>query len=374
MSARGRTPLLVAGALAPAVVIVVFGIGACDRRATGEVGSAEPRPVFVETAPVTTGDVEVAIEAVGTLHPHHRVVVRARVEGVVANVEVSEGEAVALGDPLLELDTTKLAAEVRLREASLAAARARATNARSSFARARDLLKGGFIPQQQFDDAKAAAEASAAEVEEADAALAVALELLREASVRAPLAGVAGEANVDPGDYVRNGDPLVTIVDADPIEVAFSLPEEHLSKLALGRPVSVRVPSYPGAVFEGVLTYIDPEVQPDTHAVRLKARIPNANGRLRPGQFASVRAILEFHRASTLVPEEAIVPEGAATWVFVVENGRASRRRVDLGIRRGGLVEVTSGLGGGETVVVNGQFRLHDGGAVQVAPARAAEG
>jgi membrane fusion protein (multidrug efflux system) len=108
--------------------------------------------------------------------------------------------------------------------------------------------------------------------------------------------------------------------------------------------------------------------------VRLKARIPNADGRLRPGQFASVRAILEVHRSSTLVPEEAIVPEGAATWVFVVENGRASRRRVDLGIRRGGLVEVTNGLARGETVVVNGQFRLHDGGAVQVAPARAAEG
>ncbi len=354
--------------------LVVFGAAACDRNATGEIHATATPRVFVETAPVTVDDVEVAIDAVGTLRANRRVEVRSKAEGVVAAVAVAEGEAVALGDPLIQLNTTKLAAEVRLREASLAAARARATNARSAFERARDLVKRGFIPQQEFDDARAATEAADAAVEEVAAMLLVARELLRDADVRAPIPGVAGEAGVDPGDYVRNGDLLVIIVDADPVEVEFSVPEEHLAKLAVGRLVSVVVPSYPGEAFEGTLTYIDPEVQPETHAVRLKARIPNLDLRLRPGQFATVRTVLEVHRGSMLVPEEAVVPEGASTWVFVVEDGHAVRRRVDLGIRRGGRVEVTTGLGAGETVVTNGQFRLRDGGAVQVAPARATGG
>ena len=369
MSLDSLTPRALVAAALLAIVLP-----ACSGDATGEARPTEPAPTFVETAPVIVDDVEVAIDAVGTLRPYRRVEVRSRSEGVIAAVMVAEGEAVALGDPLVQLDATKLAAEARLREATLVAARARAVNARSTLQRSTDLLKRGFIPQQEFDDARAGAAAADASVDEAEAALVVARELLRDADVRAPIAGVAGEAAVDPGDYVRNGDPLLTIVDADPVEVEFSVPEEHLAKLAVGRAVSVEVPSYSDERFEGTVTYIDPEVQPDTHAVRLKATIPNADLRLRPGQFAAVRAILEVHRASILVPEEAIVPEGTATWVYVVTDGHAERRKVDLGVRREGQVEVTDGLRAEEVVVVNGHFRLRDGGAVQIAESVPAEG
>jgi membrane fusion protein (multidrug efflux system) len=176
---------------------------------------------------------------------------------------------------------------------------------------------------------------------------------------------------VDPGDYLRNGDHLLTITDADPIEVEFSVPEEHLARVTVGLAVAVHVPSYPDDRFDGTITYLAPEISPETHSIHLKARIPNSEGHLRPGQFATVRTILAVHEAATLVPEEAIVSEGAATCVYVVEGGRAVRRQVDLGVRQRDQVEVTSGLGGGETVVVSGQIRLRDGMAVQTATADA---
>jgi membrane fusion protein (multidrug efflux system) len=362
--------LMIGRAIAVAATLIVSAhltVG-CHPDATGEAAPTEPPPAPVDTAAVTIDDVEIAVEAVGTLLPNRRVEVRSQAEGVVATVVVADGQVVATGDPLVQLDPTKLAAEVRLREATLAAARARNVSARAGFERGHDLVDKGFIPKQEFVELKAMAQAAAAEVDEADAALALARELLSDADVRAPIPGIAGDTAVDPGDYVRNGDPLLTIVDTDPLEVEFQLPEEHLPKLAVGRIVAVRVPGYPGEAFSATVTFIDPEVKPETHAARLKARIPNPDRRLRPGQFASVHVVLEVHERSTLVPEEAVVAEGAISWIYVVENGRASRRQVDLGVRRDGIVEVTAGLSGTETVVVNGQFRLRDGGPVEARP------
>jgi membrane fusion protein (multidrug efflux system) len=361
-------------AAAAALIVSAHLTVGCHPDATGEAAPTEPPSAPVETAAVTIDDVEIAVEAIGTLLPIRRVEVRAQAEGVIAAVAVGDGQVVAAGDPLVQLDSTKLAAEVRLHEATVTAARARNASAGAAYARGRDLAAKGFIPQQEFDELKATAQAATAEVDQADATLALKRELLSEADIRAPIPGIAGDATVDPGDYVRNGDPLLTIVDTDPLEVEFQLPEEHLPKLAVGRIVAVRVPAYPGEIFSGTVTFIDPEVKPETHAARLKARIPNPDRRLRPGQFASVHVILEVHQRSTLVPEEAVVAEGAVSWIYVVESGRASRRRVDLGVRRGGAVEVRTGLSGTETVVVNGQFRLRDGSAVEARPASSAEG
>jgi membrane fusion protein (multidrug efflux system) len=165
-----------------------------------------------------------------------------------------------------------------------------------------------------------------------------------------------------------------TIIDPNPVEVEFSVPEEHLAKLALGRPVSASVPSYPDDLFTGTVTYIEPEVLPDTRSVRLKATIANDDRRLRPGQFATVRAVLAVHAGAVLVPEEAVVPQGAATWVYVVESGHALQRKVSLGVRRVGYVEITGGLEGTETIVVNGQLRLHDGAPVHTVAAEATQG
>ena len=357
--------------------LLTLALAGCNGSASGEARSSEPETpaVYVETAPVVRGNVEVAVEAVGTLQPNQRVEIRARNEGVVSAVLVGDGEAVVAGAQLIQLDTTKLAAEARLREAALTAAKARSANAGSAFKRARDLLARGFIPQQEHDDARAAADEAAAAVQEAEAALAVARELLRDADIRAPIAGIASAALVDRGDYLRNGDHILTIIDADSVEAEFSVPEEHLAQLAVGSRVSVNVPSYPDERFGGTISYLAPEVSPETHSVHLKARIPNPDGRLRPGQFATVRAILAVHESATLVPEEAIVSEGATTCVYVVDGGRAVRREVALGVRQRDQVEVTRGLTGGETIVTSGQIRLRDGAAVQtVASAAGGEG
>jgi membrane fusion protein (multidrug efflux system) len=357
-----------------AVSVLVAVTSACNGDATGTVAKETAGAVHVETIPVTTEDVDIVVQAVGTLQPESRVEIRTRNPGVVSRVLVEDGQHVELAALLVQLDTRKLAAEVRLREAALEAARARAVNARTTFRRARDLATQGFIPQQELDDARAEAEEATAAVAEAEAALLVARTVLDDSGILSPLAGIAGEVVVDVGDYLQTGDHVLTITDSDPVEVDFAVPEEHLGRLATGRAVSVQVPSYADEEFRGTITYVAPEVHEQTRAVRLKARIPNPDGRLRPGQFATVRAVLDVRAQARLVPEEAIVPEGTTTWIYVVEDGHAVRREVALGIRRRGRVEVTTGLTGTETVVVNGQLRLRDGTPVVAAAATTSDG
>jgi RND family efflux transporter MFP subunit len=355
------------------LLLIAVQLAACGNDATSSAPADKPA-VFVETAAVSIEDVIVDIDAVGTLHPNQRVEVRAETAAKVANVLVQDGQEVRAGDQLVQLDTHKLQAEVGVQEATLAASRIRAANARKEHRRARDLFQKGFIPQQEFDDAEAAANEAAAGVAESDASLALARALLDEADIRAPIDGTAGECMVDQGDFLQTGDLLLTIIDTTPIEVEFTVPEEHLAVLHVGRPVSIGVSSYPGEEFTGTLTYIDPEVLPETRSMRLKATFPNDDERLRPGQFASVHTVIALHEQATVLPEEAIVPDGGSTWAYIVEGNRAHRREITLGIRQNGRVEVTDGLDGTETVVVSGQMRLSDGAPVESAPARPTEG
>jgi len=366
--ASKRLPLRAIGLLLTAVQLA-----ACGNDATSSAPAEKPA-VFVETAAVSIEDVIVDVDAVGTIHPAQRVEVRAETAAKVVRVLVEDGQEVRAGDQLVQLDTHKLQAEVGVQEATLTASRIRAANARKEHRRARDLFQKGFIPQQEFDAAEAAAKEAAAGVAESEASLALARALLDEADIRAPIDGTAGECQVDPGDFLQMGDLLLTIIDTKPVEVTFTVPEEHLAALHVGRPVSISVSSYPGEEFVGTLTYIDPEVLPETRSMRLKATIPNDDERLRPGQFASVHTPIAFHAQATVLPEEAIVPDGGSTWTYIVEGDRARRREVTLGIRQNGRVEITDGLDGTETVVVSGQMRLTDGAPVETAPARPTEG
>jgi membrane fusion protein (multidrug efflux system) len=306
------------------------------------VGFAVP----VETVTAALERVEEKIAAVGTVEPNEIVSVRSEIEGRIVEVHFQEGAAVRRGDLLFRLDDAKLRAELQL-------AQARYEKARNNLERSRTLLEQKAISPQEFDDARA-------EFKMAEAALVLARERLADATIRSPLDGHISERLVSPQQYVEKNQTLVIVVDLDPMKIDFSVPERYLPQLHAGQTVYVRVPAMPQRVFTGEVYFIDPRVQPSTRTVKLKALIANPRGELRPGLFASVELVAGVREQAVMVPEQAVVPAIDSLTVFVVKDGVAHRRKVRLGARMPGKVEVLEGISAGEEVVVAGQQKLRD--------------
>lgn len=351
---RGLVALALAGALAAA---------ACG----GEEGAAaEARGTPVETATVEQRDLAVTISTVGSLEADASAEVSSQYSGVVSRILFEEGQDVAAGEVLVQLDGEKLRAELEAAEATLTRARAEAANLERQVERNEQLLAQGAISQQAFDDVRTSYESATARMEEARARVSLARRTLQDATIRAPFTGRVGGRDFDVGDYVNEGQPLFPVVDDDTLKVEFTVPEQYVGRLETGLPVRVRVRSQPERWYEGEVYYVSPVVDRANRTVALKARVPNADRQLSAGQFADVRTVIEVRERALVVPEAAVVPRSGRNLVFVIRDGRALQREVSLGERQRGIVEVLSGVSRGDTVVIAGQQRLADSAAVAV--------
>ncbi len=320
----------------------------------------------VETVLVRAENVEVTALAVGTLKAEQSVDLKPKHSGRVHELRFQEGEQVRAGQILVVLDDRQERAQVDLARAAVRDAEVQRADAQREYDRIEPLWKKGIASQQDYDKARAALERAAAALDVAKASLAFAEAQLEETVIRAPFAGVVGQRRVDVGAFVKDGEPLVTLIDLDPVEIVFALPERYLSQLRPGEVVETRVASHTDRQFSGVLTFVDPQVDPVNRTVTAKASIPNEEGVLRPGQFAAVEVRLTRHPEVPVIPEEALVPDGDRTLVFVVENGSASARVVETGVRLPGRVEVVRGLRAGERIVRTGHEKLRSGTAIPV--------
>lgn len=203
-------------------------------------------------------------------------------------------------------------------------------------------------------------------VTQAQIALEQAIVQQNKAKVHAPpFSGVAGERQVSVGAFVKDGDPLVEILQVNPIEVVFSVPERYRSDLRLGLTASIVTQATGKRTFQGQVTYIAPDSQPTTRTIRLKAKLANSDGTLKPGLFARVHLSLGEAWNSLVVPEQAIVPRGGRFYVYVSEGHVARKRAVTLGQRLPGKVVVSTGLQASERIIVSGLQRVSDGFPVQ---------
>lgn len=311
------------------------------------------RPVMVEAEPVTVGIVRDEIRAVGTLQPDEAVVVAPEIAGRIARIAFAEGQSVAAGDTLVELDATVLRAELAKAESDLALARA-------NNERAGQLARQGSASLRARDEAIAAFQAAQAEV-------ALARARLDKATLAAPLSGIVGLRSVSVGAYVTPGQRIVQLVAIDPIKVDFRVPELALARLRTGQEIEVSVDALEGYPFVGEIYAIDPIVDPDGRAIRLRARIPNPDGILTPGLFARVRILVAQRDAAVLVPESAVFAEGSARLVYRVVDGKAVLTPVEIGLRRPGEAEIRQGLAAGDVVITAGHQQLRDGSRVQTA-------
>jgi membrane fusion protein (multidrug efflux system) len=337
---------------APATVQGEAGKGGPPAGAAGK--GAGGVAVSVETAPVATARLQDDVVAIGTLRSNESVVVRPEISGRISEIGFTEGGRVEKGQLLVALDSSVHAAEVQQAKANLALAE-------TNFRRTTDLERDKFVAATAKDQSLNALRVAQANVALVEARLA-------KTQIRAPFAGVIGIRQVSVGDYVKEGQDLVTLEDISSLKVDFRLPEVMLSDLKRGQTVEVASDAMPNRTYAATLEAIDPLVDQNGRAVILRARLKNTEGQLRPGMFVRTRLILEERANALTVPEEALMPSGADQYVYKVVDGKAARVQVKTGLRRGSQVEVTAGLQAGDVVVTAGQIKLREGAAVRSGP------
>ena len=288
-----------------------------------------------------------AVEAVGSLRADNTITIAPEIDGRIASIDAAEGSLVKKGARLVVLDQ-------RIRAADLAEAKANLTLSKLNYERAENLLTGKVGTARARDEALARYEQDQAVVARAQA-------LLDKTVLTAPFTGILGLKNASVGAVVEPGHAIFTLTALDPLMIDVRVPEQYLAQLAVGQEATLRLDAFPGISFAGEIAAIDPKVDEAGRSIALRARVPNADGRLRPGLFARVAVTLPEQGPALLIPEQAIVLEGAGAYVYRLENGTAARVDVKLGQRRAGEVQVTEGLAAGDLIVTDGQIKLHPG-------------
>lgn len=294
--------------------------------------------------------VENRVEAVGTTLAIRSVNVAAGASGTVRDINFEAGQSVAVGDVLVRLDE-------EVARADLAEARADLAEVRSRLERARTLRRNNTVAEATLEQLQAEEAAAIAEVDRANKRLA-------DRVIRAPFSGVVGFRRVEIGARVQETTVLTGLDDLSAVEIEFSVSETLFGQVEPGQPVIAQAAAFPDRSFKGTVSTIDSRVDTTSRSFSVRALLDNSDRALPAGMFMHLTLLLDTIQALT-VPEEAIIPQGGKTYLFVVKDGRAERRDVTLGGRMPGRVAVSAGVEAGEKIVIQGQQRLQNGSPVR---------
>jgi len=329
--------------------------------AIAEGAAFQPPPEAVTTIVAQQEVWPMTLSAIGTVAAVRGVTVSADLAGTVDRITFESGQAVQAGEILAVLDT-------RQERAQLAAADAQRDLAHVNFARMQGLLNEQVISRAEFDRATAEQRETEARVGEIRAAI-------DRKTIRAPFSGILGLRQVNLGQYLSAGDPLVSLQSLNPIYVNFGVPQQATSQVRIGRAVRIRTDDGSGATFTGRVTAIDSLVDATTRNLQVQATLANPEGKLRPGMFVQAEVVLGASTPVITLPASAINYAPYGDSVFVVtdlkgENGQTYRgvrqQIVKLGNARGDQIAVVSGVNPGDEVVTSGVFKLRNGAAVVV--------
>lgn len=339
-------------------ILTLAVVAACNRAASEGKGkggpggpSGGPPAMPVEAAAARSDTVIDAILATGQVEALQSIELKPDVEGRLMQILVREGSLVGRGTPLFKIDDAELKAQVD----QLTADR---DLARQSLNRTRDLLGQKASSQAELERAEATMRSNEAQLERLKVRLARTL-------VRAPFAGVVGQRFVSLGDYVTTDTRLAALQTVSPQRASFQVPERYADQLKVGQQVTFRVAALPGREFTGKVDFVDPIVQLPGRTIMVKARVPNPRRELQTGMFIEARLATAVRPSAVVIPEDAVLPLQGSNFVWVVANGKATRRQVQLGVRTPGFVEIKNGVENAEQVVVGGQERLAEGAPVQ---------
>ena len=329
--------------------------------AASQAAGFQPPPEAVTTIVAQPEQWPDTLAVIGTTAAVQGVTVSADLPGLVARISFESGRAVSQGDVLVELDT-------REEQAQLTAAEARRELARLNFERMQALVVDGAISRADYDQAAAEQKSTDARVGEIKAVIA-------RKTIRAPFSGVLGIRQVNLGQYLSAGDPVVPLQSLHPIYVNFGVPQQETARVRVGGRIRVTADDLSGVEFTGRVTAVDSVISQETRNVQVQATVPNPGGKLRPGMFVQTSVVTGATRSNVSLPASAIsyAPFGDSVFVVTDMKGpggqmyRGARQQfVKLGPSRGDRVAVLSGVNAGDEVVTSGTFKLRNGAAVHV--------
>lgn len=350
--------------------------GGASQTAGAGAAPAGPRAVPVVTQKVAVQAVPEQIVTIGSVQPIAAIAIKARVDSVVETVNFTEGQEVKAGDTLFTLDSRALEAQLRQAQANLERDRANLEKARGDVKRYSELVRTSAISRTTYDAAVATADALEGTVKAGLAAIEAAKVSLSFTRITAPMDGRTGTVNAKVGTMVRAADtnPLVTLTQLRPINVAFNVPERHLpairAAMAAGTlPVTATIAGSRGEKAEGRLSFVDSQVDQQTGTILVKGEFPNADTRLWPGQFVDTVLTLRVEPDALTIPDLAVQTGQRGRFVYVVKADETVEvRPVTVERTHGGLSIIASGLQAGDRVVVDGQSRLFPGAKVSERP------
>jgi multidrug efflux system membrane fusion protein len=333
----------------------------------------EPPPVRVVEA--ETRSIAVVLKALGTVTPINTVVVRSRLDGELVRVYFTEGQRVKAGQVLAEIDPRPYQVALAQAEGQRAENQARLANARADLEKFRSLFERQLIPAQQMATQESLVKQVEGSVQSNDAQVNNAKLQLSFTKIVAPISGRLGLRQVDVGNLVRSGDAngIVVITQMQPISVIFTVPEVELPSVltALRSKDSPPVEAWDRAetnlLATGTLETVDNQIDTTTGTIKLRARFQNSDEKLFPNQFVNINLKLATVRAATVVPAATIQRASFGTFVYVVKpDGKATIRKVTLGVTEGERVAIAEGVAPGERVVLEGVDALEEGVEVEV--------
>ncbi len=409
-SARGALPLsldfsrparrLAVIAAAALIPLVVAACSAADGKTKDKDSSGAPR-VVVSPAVAVEQPIARFIRATGTLIAEEEADVAAETAGRVVSAPIERGSRIAQGAELIRLSPAETDAQLKEAEANAAqiearlglapggsldvdkvpevqSAKAAYDLAQSEFRRIQPLLDQRVVSQSEFDQRRAQLDATRQQYEAAKngatqqyqslqaarARVALAQKALADTVVRAPFTGIVNERLVSVGDYVTRGMKVAVVVRVNPLRVELTVPEQYISAIAVGQPVTFEVDAYPGRQFTGRVRFVSPALKADQRALTIEAVVPNPDAELKPGLFATARIQQPNPMPAVLVPASAVQSTGNVSRVYVLDGDHVDERIVTVGQSVGALVEISKGVKAGEQVATTHLPQLADGTAV----------
>ena len=326
----------------------ILGLVACTDE---PARSFERPPATVAVTEAQQRPLVVSLEAIGTARANESVTITAKVTDTVSNVRFNDGDVVQRGDVLVELTNEE-------ESALLAEAEANVKDAQTQYDRLADLLIQRSVPVSQVDEASARLQAAIARQNSIEARL-------QDRLIRSPFSGLLGFRSVSTGTLLTATTPITTLDDISVIKLDFSVPEVHLGRLKVGQDVIAMSDAFPDREFPAEVRTIGSRIDATTRAAIVRAHINNEDSALRPGMLLRVRVVIDQHNV-VMVPETSLQQRGDRVFVFLVEEGFARIKEIQIGTRQNGWVQVTTGLSEGDPVISEGVIKVRDNVPVRV--------
>lgn len=362
----------------------------------------EEEPLPVKAALAQKGDLLIRLKSAGEAVTEKRITVKTEVSGVIKNLRVKEGMHVREGDLLVEIEDREYRLRLEQREAGRLKALSelflerqfavpdrqpdsqqleRVDKTREAFEKAAGLWGRGMISREEYEKAKMDYEfalietgakkdevmATAKGLTQSEVEVKIAQMELEKTKIRAAFSGVITDIKVSPKENVTAGRELFTLVNISDIKVQAMVLESEVGRIRVGRPADLKFTAYPGKVFKGTVEAISPIVNPQDKTCKVHVAVSNIAGEIKPGMHAEVEITAEVHTGRVLIPQEAVLVRAGRKLAFVVEEGLAKWRYIEVGLENDDFAEVLDGVKEGEIVIVEGHLTLAHDARVKVA-------